>query len=104
RPDRLPPELTRFVGREAELEHLQRQLSEARLVTLIGVGGGGKTRLALEVARRSVDFASDWRVFVDLAPVSDADDVLRAVAHAPDAADQTAQPPSPATSRDGGGA
>ncbi|HEY7024692.1 MAG TPA: BTAD domain-containing putative transcriptional regulator [Candidatus Limnocylindrales bacterium] len=104
RPDRLPPQLTRFVGRESELEHLRAELSEARLVTLIGVGGVGKTRLALELARGSLELAADWRVFVDIAPAGNADEVLRAVAHALDVRDQPGQPLSSAIARDIGSA
>ncbi|MYV56628.1 BTAD domain-containing putative transcriptional regulator, partial [Streptomyces sp. SID3212] len=43
--------LTSFLGREAELAALEAELTTARLVTLIGAGGAGKTRLSLEVAR-----------------------------------------------------
>src|SRR5205085_12511975 len=46
----LPQPLTNFVGRQRDLTDVQRSLSEARLVTLTGPGGVGKTRLALEVA------------------------------------------------------
>jgi predicted ATPase len=55
RPDRqelLPAYVARFFGREAEIEQLARLLDEHRLVTLLGPGGSGKTRLAAEVARR----------------------------------------------------
>ena len=50
--DNLPLPLTSFVGREAELEEVLRTVRRERLVTLTGAGGGGKTRLALEAARR----------------------------------------------------
>lgn len=50
RPGNLPQEPTSFVGRAAELERLGALVAEHRLVTLIGVGGTGKTRLAIEVA------------------------------------------------------
>jgi predicted ATPase len=68
----LPPQLTDFVGREAELADVARRLAAgARLVTLTGAGGSGKTRLALEVAGRArPDFAGGER-FVDLAPLAD---------------------------------
>ena len=49
-PGNLPAELSSFVGRGRELRAVRRLLGEARLVTLTGVGGTGKTRLALQVA------------------------------------------------------
>src|SRR4051812_15346318 len=50
RAGRLPAEVTTFVGRRGEVAEVKRQLSAARLVTLTGVGGSGKSRLALRVA------------------------------------------------------
>ena len=50
----LPVQPTVFIGREAELTEITKALDEARLVTLCGVGGVGKTRLALQVCRRGV--------------------------------------------------
>ena len=47
----LPVSLTSFVGRDREVRELRDQLRSARLLTLFGVGGCGKTRLALELAR-----------------------------------------------------
>jgi predicted ATPase/DNA-binding SARP family transcriptional activator len=69
----LPTPLTGFVGRHAEVTEVLRLLADHRLVTLIGVGGVGKTRLALEVAG-SVDEDGVW--LVELAPVSDPSAVL----------------------------
>lgn len=51
-PGNLPAELNRFVGRADELAELTRLLAEFRLITLVGVGGVGKTRLAVHAARR----------------------------------------------------
>ena len=78
-PHNLPP-LTLFVGRERELAQLQSRLSQpgCRLLTLVGPGGIGKTRLAIELARRCLDptFGPEERSFTDgvylvnLAPVS----------------------------------
>ena len=48
-PDNLPADLTSFVGRRSEAHAVKQHLSESRLVTLTGVGGVGKTRLALRV-------------------------------------------------------
>ena len=59
----LPAPLTSFVGRRGELREVRGRLSESRLVTLTGVGGVGKTRLALEVAvatRRASRTAYGW--------------------------------------------
>ncbi|MFD4195754.1 BTAD domain-containing putative transcriptional regulator [Amycolatopsis thermoflava] len=71
----LPVRLTSFVGRERELDQVARALSASRLVTLVGPGGAGKTRLATEAAERHP--ARAW--FVPLAGVRDADDVTGAV-------------------------
>ena len=48
-PHNLPVQLTSFIGREAEIDEVNRLLSTARLVTLLGAGGSGKTRLAQEI-------------------------------------------------------
>jgi predicted ATPase/DNA-binding SARP family transcriptional activator len=53
-PNNLPGQLTTFVGREAEMVELVEGLRKSRLITLVGVGGVGKSRLALEVAARSL--------------------------------------------------
>ena len=67
----LPAPLTSFVGRERELEELERLLREQRLITLTGMGGAGKTRLALETAQRQVGLWPGGVWLVDLMPVSD---------------------------------
>ena len=51
--DTLPTYLTRFVGRDREIAMVLSMLNPGRLVTICGVGGAGKTRLAIEVAKRS---------------------------------------------------
>jgi predicted ATPase/DNA-binding CsgD family transcriptional regulator len=68
----LPASLSSFVGRARELRELQALLTTARLVTLTGVGGCGKTRLALEVARAVQDRYPDGVWLVELAALSDA--------------------------------
>lgn len=67
----LPVQLTSFIGREAEMAEVRRLLADNRLVTLIGTGGAGKTRLALQVAAETLaEFPGGvWQV--DLAPLSD---------------------------------
>ncbi|QXG76603.1 winged helix-turn-helix domain-containing protein [Modestobacter sp. L9-4] len=64
--------LTSFLGREAELTGVQRLLDAGRLVTLLGPGGAGKTRLALESAHRRRAAVPDGVWWVELAPVADA--------------------------------
>lgn len=66
----LPSQLTRFVGRGAQIEDLAQILKENRLVTLTGAGGVGKTRLALEVADQVGTGFSGGVWFIDLAPVT----------------------------------
>jgi predicted ATPase/DNA-binding SARP family transcriptional activator len=84
----LPAPVTSFVGREAEIADLERLLREQRLVTLTGAGGAGKTRLALEVARRQVGAWPGGVWLVDLMPVSDPALVPVAVARALGAAER----------------
>jgi predicted ATPase/DNA-binding response OmpR family regulator len=67
----LPAAFTSFVGRREESAEIRRLLSIRRLVTLTGMGGVGKTRLALEVAASSREVFADGVWLVDLAPVSD---------------------------------
>src|SRR5947209_6084217 len=67
----LPYQLNSFVGREREMAEITSLLSSARLVTLTGVGGTGKTRLALQVAADLLDDFADGVFFVALASLSD---------------------------------
>ncbi|MFN2165601.1 MAG: BTAD domain-containing putative transcriptional regulator, partial [Anaerolineae bacterium] len=71
-PHNLPPQTTPFVGRQAELAQVARHLGQAecRLVTLIGPGGIGKTRLALQAAGQALDDFADGVYFVPLAGIS----------------------------------
>ncbi len=79
-PGNLRPQSTSFVGRESELVEVQAAVKGHRLVTLTGVGGVGKTRLALEVAGRLVDEFPDGVWFFELAAVTDPAAVPDAVA------------------------
>ncbi len=76
----LPTAITSFIGREREVTDVRERLSVARLLTLTGVGGCGKTRLALEVAGALVDRYSDGVWLVDLAPLADSALVAHSVA------------------------
>jgi DNA-binding SARP family transcriptional activator len=67
----LPAQLTSFVGREQELATVGKLLGEARLVTLTGAGGAGKTRLAVEFAAGVVERFADGVWLVELAGLSD---------------------------------
>jgi predicted ATPase/DNA-binding CsgD family transcriptional regulator len=79
-PTSLPYRLSSFVGREAERAEVAARLEETRLLTLTGVGGCGKTSLALEVARDVGARFPDGVFWVELASVSDAGLVASAVA------------------------
>ena len=77
----MPLELSSFVGREKELAEVKRLLLEdARLLTLTGSGGCGKTRLALAVARELVEWFEDGVWLVELAPLADPPLVPQSVA------------------------
>jgi predicted ATPase/DNA-binding SARP family transcriptional activator len=71
KPHNLPNQLTRFIGRAHALAEVQRLLNQERLLTLIGPGGCGKTRLAIEAGQMFLDTAPDGVWFVDLAPLAD---------------------------------
>ena len=79
-PGNLRPAVTSFVGREAEVAEVEAAVRAHRLVTLIGVGGVGKTRLATEVAARLADEFPDGVWLFELAAVSDPAAVPDAVA------------------------
>jgi predicted ATPase/class 3 adenylate cyclase/DNA-binding CsgD family transcriptional regulator len=85
---RLPVQLTSFVGRDAELTQLRELLAQNRVVTLTGAGGVGKTRLAVQVANQLADEYSDGVWYVDLAPITDPDLVPVTVARALGLTDQ----------------
>jgi predicted ATPase/DNA-binding SARP family transcriptional activator len=87
--DNLPVSMTRFIGREAELAAIERHLATARLVTLTGIGGVGKTRLAIEAAERVADGVDDGPWFVDLSALTAPELVAREVAGALDVVEQS---------------
>jgi predicted ATPase/DNA-binding SARP family transcriptional activator len=76
----LPAQLTSFVGRERELAGIRQSLASARLVTLAGPGGAGKTRLAIRAAAELADRYHDGACLVDLAALADPGLVLQTVA------------------------
>ena len=70
-PNNLPRHLTSFVGREADLRVLKTQVRTARIVTLIGTGGAGKSRLAAETARAVPDVWPDGAWWIELEAAKD---------------------------------
>jgi predicted ATPase/DNA-binding SARP family transcriptional activator len=80
----LPVQSTRFIGRQAVLTEIADRLrdSDCRLLTLVGPGGSGKTRLALEAAAALLDEFAHGVFFVSLAPLQSAEAILPAVAQA----------------------
>ncbi len=68
---RLPVQLTSFIGRQAELSRVHELLTQNRLLTLTGAGGAGKTRLAIQAAGQLAGEFGDGVWYVDLAPITD---------------------------------
>ncbi len=79
-PNNLPLQITSFIGREREMEEVKRMLGGARLLTLTGMGGTGKTRLSLQVAAELFDTFPDGVWFVEFATIADSDRVEETVA------------------------
>ncbi len=83
-PNNLPLQLTSFLGRDEEVAHLRERLKTARLLTLVGTGGVGKSRLSLQVAADLLDHFEVARHFIrregQLAPISDPALVPNAIA------------------------
>src|SRR5205823_2637643 len=78
----LPVQLTSFVGRGRERKEVAALIADHRVVTLIGSGGSGKTRLAIQVGADELEKFPDGVRFVDLAPLNDASLVVDAIASA----------------------
>jgi len=78
----LPADLTPFIGREIELAQIERLLTheQQRLVTIVGPGGMGKTRLALAVGAARLPSYDDGVYFIDLTPLARAADIPQAIA------------------------
>jgi DNA-binding SARP family transcriptional activator len=85
----LPAARTTFVGREREMLEVKRELAMTRLLTLTGAGGSGKTRLALEVVRDLRGLYPDGVWLAELAPLSEDELVLQAVAETLGVAEQS---------------
>ncbi len=77
-PNNLPLQLTSFVGRQTEVAEIEALLGNHRLVTLVGTGGAGKTRCALQVGAELLDGSGEGVWLIELAPLSPAHRAARA--------------------------
>jgi len=78
----LPSEPTPFIGRRDELADIKQHLERARLITLTGPGGVGKTRLALKAAEKAATDFEDGCFFVSLAPIRSVEHIVQTIAEA----------------------
>ncbi len=92
RPAQLPSPVNRLIGRDRETLELKQLVSNCRLVTLLGPGGTGKTRLAIHVATQLADTFAQGAGFVDLSPITDAASIPRAFAAALGIREEPGQP------------
>ena len=95
-PNNLPQQMTSFIGRDRELSEIRRALKKARLVTILGAGGLGKTRLSLQAAADVMDDYPDGVWLVELAPFADARMVPQAIASVLGVKEETGRPVSEA--------
>ncbi|MDB5443426.1 MAG: transcriptional regulator [Phenylobacterium sp.] len=91
-PGALPAARSELVGRDAQLSDVAALVAANRLVTLVGAGGIGKTRLALELARRLLSNFEDGVRIAELGPLSDPELVLPTIAAALELSDAAASP------------
>ena len=91
-PNNLPQQGSSFVGRERELDDIKSLLSSARLLTLLGMGGLGKTRLSLQAAAEVMHQYPDGVWFLDLAPIRDPALVVNVAAQALDVREEPDRP------------
>jgi non-specific serine/threonine protein kinase len=98
-PTNLPSAVSSLIGRRREIEELSGELNRSRLVTLVGPGGCGKSRLAIEVAATLGGHVEHGAWWVDLAPLSDGRFVPQAVAMALGVRDQPGESLMPLVGR-----
>src|SRR5207302_1630461 len=89
----LPSQLTSFIGHDDDLDEYAALLEQTRLLTLTGIGGCGKTRLALKLAERVLPSFPDGVWFVDLMPLADAERLPLTVASTLGVRQQMDRPP-----------
>ena len=88
----LPLDLTSFIGREREVRDVQELIKDNRLVTLTGVGGTGKTRLAMHAARDLVDQFSYGVWLIELSTIFSDEQILRTIANVLNVREKSNQP------------
>nr|MCU0775819.1 hypothetical protein [Ideonella sp.] len=91
-PNNLPHPGTSFVGREREIDEVKAMLGTTRLVTLLGMGGLGKTRLSLQVGAAQMALYPDGVWFLDLSPLTDGALVAAEAARVLDVAEEPGRP------------
>jgi len=91
-PNNLPHQGTSFIGREREIDEVKDMLGQSRLVTLLGMGGLGKTRLSLQVAAEQLALYPDGVWFLDLSPLTDGAMVAAEAARVLDVAEDPGRP------------
>ncbi len=91
-PNNLPQLLTSFVGREAELERIRALVEKSPLVTLVGAGGTGKTRLGLRAASTLLDEMPDGIFLIELAPITEPSLIINAIGSALGVAEEPSRP------------
>jgi len=91
-PNNLPRQLTSFVGRDDEVAFIKSLIAESPLVTLVGTGGAGKTRCAVQIGGELLDGSGDGVWVVELASITDGLLVASAVAHALGVQEGTSRP------------
>ena len=91
-PNNLPLQATSFVGREHVVAEIKSRIASHRLVTLVGSGGAGKTRCAIQVGAEMLDGSGDGVWLVELASVSDPEFAVNAIAKALNVQEQPDRP------------
>src|SRR5205823_325360 len=79
-PNNLPQQTTSFIGRERQMEEVRELFRTTRLLTLLGTGGTGKTRLSLQLGAELLEQYADGVWLIELAPLSDGALVAQEVA------------------------
>jgi predicted ATPase/class 3 adenylate cyclase len=79
-PNNLPTQLTSFIGRDKEMAEIKALFDSARLVTLTGSGGTGKTRLSIEVGTQELSYFPNGVWLLELAPLTDPEQIIPALA------------------------